>query len=60
MIKGAVAMEDGAKITSGFAGLMLVRIDLKSVVLVWKRCSLTTLPPYPWKALLKKLPKPEE
>jgi len=57
---GAVAMEDGAKITSGFAALMLVKIDLKSVVLVWNCCSLTMLPPSSLKARRKKFPRPEE
>ena len=60
MISGAVVMEDGAKMISGFCALMLVRIALKSVWLVWNCSSLTMEPPRSENAVLKKEPRPEE
>ena len=60
MISGAVVMEDGAKMMSGFAALMFVRTALKSVWFVWNCSSSTTVPPSFSNAVLKKEPKPEE
>ena len=60
MIKGAVVIEEGAKMMSGFCALMFVRIALKSVWLVWNCSSLTTVPPSFVKEVLKKEPSPEE
>ena len=57
---GAVVIEEGAKIMSGFCALMFVRIALKSVWLVWNCSSLTTVPPSFVKEVLKKEPSPEE
>lgn len=53
MINGAVVMEDGAKMMSGSAAFMLVRMALKSVWFVWNCSSLTMLPPNFAKASLK-------
>lgn len=53
MINGAVVMEDGAKMMSGLAAFMLVRMALKSVWFVWNCSSLTMLPPNFAKASLK-------
>ena len=48
-----LVMEDGAKMMSGSAAFMLVRMALKSVWFVWNCSSLTMLPPNFAKASLK-------
>ena len=60
MISGAVVIDEGAKIISGLADLMFVRIALKSDWFVWNCSSVTIVPPRDSKAVLKYEPRPDE
>ena len=60
MIRGAVVIDEGAKIISGFAALMFVRIALKSDWFVWNCSSATIVPPCSSNDDLKYEPSPDE
>ena len=60
MIRGAVVIDEGAKIISGLADLIFVRIALKSDWFVWNYSSATIVPPSFSKADLKNEPRPDE